>query len=247
VDNYIFATVANSAFNSLQVNLRHTSGRMTFVAAYTFSKSLDDSSNLADKQPNPLDNRLSRGLSSFDVTHNFVVSYSYLLPFDSLAHNKSRLASGWRLVGITHLATGFPIIMSEGDDHSLLGNFGGTDTPDFLGGNLDFKNPRQANVSTGIPYFSTALFTPSAIGYEGTANRAFFHGPGLNNFDMSLLKDVKLAERSSVEFRVEFFNIFNHAQFLNPGGNITSGPSSFGIINFARAGRIGQVAVKFLF
>ena len=247
-DNDYFATIANSAFNSLQLNLRHTSGRMTFVAAYTFSKSLDDSSNLADKQPNPLDNRLSRGLSNFDVTHNFVVSYSYLLPFDKLANNaSSRLASGWRLVGITHFATGFPIEMGESDDHSLLGNSGGTDTPDFLGGNLNFQNPRQANVSTGIPYFNTALFAPSAIGFEGTANRAFFHGPGLNNFDMSLLKDVKLAERSSLEFRVEFFNVFNHSQFFNPNGNITSGPSSFGIINSARPGRIGQLAIKFLF
>jgi len=247
-DNDYFATIANSAFNSLQLNLRHTSGRMTFVAAYTFSKSLDDSSNLADKQPNPLDNRLSRGLSNFDVTHNFVVSYSYLLPFDKLVNNaSSRLASGWRLVGITHFATGFPIEMGESDDHSLLGNSGGTDTPDFLGGNLNFQNPRQANVSTGITYFNTALFAPSAIGFEGTANRAFFHGPGLNNFDMSLLKDVKLAERSSLEFRVEFFNVFNHSQFFNPNGNITSGPSSFGIINSARPGRIGQLAIKFLF
>ena len=105
----------------------------------------------------------------------------------------------------------------------------------------------MANVSTGIPYFNTALFTPSAIGFEGTANRAFFHGPGLNNFDMSLLKDVKLAERSSIQLRFEFFNIFNHAQFYDPSGNITSGPSSFGIINSARPGRIGQIAIKFLF
>jgi hypothetical protein len=247
-DNILFATIANSNYNSLQLSLRHTSGRLSFQVAYTFSKSLDDSSNLQDKQPNPLNYRLSRGLSSFDVTHNFVVSYSYLLPFDQLAHNRaSRLSSGWKLVGITHLATGFPIIMYEGDDHSLLGNSGGTDTPNFLGGSLSFQNPRKANVSTGIPYFNTALFTPSAIGFEGTANKAFFHGPGINNFDMSLLKDVKLAERSKLEFRFEFFNIFNHAQFNNPGGNITSGPSNFGIINSARPGRIGQIAVKLLF
>jgi hypothetical protein len=138
--------------------------------------------------------------------------------------------------------------MYEGDDHSLLGDFNQTtDTPDFLGGSLNFKDPRQANVGNGVPYFNTALFAPSAIGHIGTANKAFFHGPGINNFDMSLLKDVKLAERSRLEFRFEFFNIFNHAQFNNPGGNITSGPSSFGIINSARPGRIGQIAVKFLF
>jgi hypothetical protein len=247
-DNILFATIANSNYNSLQLSLRHTSGRLSFQAAYTFSKSIDDSSNLQDKQPNPLNYRLSRGLSSFDVTHNFVVSYSYLLPFDLLAHNRSsRLASGWRVVGITHLATGFPIIMGEGDDHSLLGNSGSTDTPDFLGGSLHFTDPRKANIGSGLSYFNTSLFAPSAIGHEGTANKAFFHGPGINNFDMSLLKDVRLAEQSRLEFRFEFFNVFNHAQFNNPSGNITSGPSVFGIINSARPGRIGQIAVKLLF
>jgi hypothetical protein len=82
--------------------------------------------------------------------------------------------------------------MNETDDHSLLGNTLGADTPDFLGGNLNFKNPRSANVTTGIPYFNTSIFAPSAIGLEGSANRAFFHGPGFNQFDMSLLKDTKL-------------------------------------------------------
>ena len=72
------------------------------------------------------------------------------------------------------MATGFPIIMYEGDGHSLLGNSGGTDTPDFLGGNLNFQNPRQANVSTGIPYFNTALFAPSAIGSRGLPTGPFF-------------------------------------------------------------------------
>ena len=247
-DNILFATVANSAYNSFQTNLSHTSGRLTLTAAYTFSKSLDDSSNLQDRQPNPLNARLSRGLSSFDITHNFVISYNYALPFDVLAHNSlPRLTKDWRLVGITHFATGFPVYLFETDDHSLLGNSGSTDTPDFLGGSLNFQNPRRANVSNGIPYFNTALFAPSAIGSEGTANKAFFHGPGIANFDMSLLKDFAFTERYRLQFRAEFFNIFNHAQFLNPGGNITAGPSSFGIINSARPGRIGQLALKILF
>jgi hypothetical protein len=188
-DNILFATAAKSAYNALQLSLRHTTGRLSIFAGYTYSESLDNSSNLQDKQPNPLNPRLSRGLSSFDITHNFVVSYSYLLPFDRLAGNsRPRLTSGWRVEGITHFATGFPIIMYEGDDHSLLGNSGGTDTPSFLGGNLNFTNPRKANVGvigangSPVPYFNTALFQPSAIGFEGSANKAFFHGPGLNNW-----------------------------------------------------------------
>lgn len=247
-ENDYFATVANSAYNSLQVGFQHRSGPVNIELGYTFSKSLDNASNLQDKWPNPLNLRLSRGLSSFDVTHNFVISYSYQLPFDKLSGGHWKpVTGGWTLAGITHFATGFPIVMYEGDDHSLLGNGGGTDTPDFLGGSLNFQNPRKANVSTGIPYFNTALFAPSAIGYEGTANRAFFHGPGLSNYDMSLLKQINITERVRGEFRAEWFNVFNHAQFNNPSGNITSGPPVFGVINSARPGRIGQLALKFAF
>jgi hypothetical protein len=72
------------------------------------------------------------------------------------------------------LATGFPIIMYEGDGHSLLGNSGGTDTPNFLGGSLNFQKPRNASVSAGIPYFNTAVFTPVGDWFEGTVNKAFF-------------------------------------------------------------------------
>jgi hypothetical protein len=123
----------------------------------------------------------------------------------------------------------------------------GADTPNFSRGSLNFTNPRHANVTTGKPYLNTALFSPSAIGMEGTANRAFFHGPGLNSWDMSLLKDTKVTEQITVQFRAEFFNVFNHAQFINPSGNITGGPTVFGIINAARPGRIGQVALKLIF
>ncbi len=247
-DNFAFETLANSSYNALQLSVRHTSHRMTIFAGYTYSKSLDNTSNIQDKPPNPLNPRMSRGLSSFDNTHNFVVSYVYALPFDQLAGNRwPRLTSGWRISGVTRFATGFPIVMYEEDDHSLEGSALNADTPDFLGGSLNFQNPRKANITTGIPYFNTSLFAPSPIGFEGTSNRAFFHGPGFNNFDMSLLKDVRLTERMSLQFRGEFFNIFNHAQFLNPSGNITAGPSAFGLISAAGPGRIGQVVAKFIF
>jgi hypothetical protein len=175
-----------------------------------------------------------------------VVSYQYELPFDRLAGNRQlRLTSGWRLVGITRFATGFPVSLSEVDDRSLLGTFGSgigaaVDTPNFLGGKLNFTDPRS-----GKPYFNTSLFVQEQLGYLGTANREFFHGPGFNNFDLSLQKDVKLTESKSMEFRGEFFNAFNHAQFLNPNGNFNSG--TFGLVTGANAPRIVQLAVKFLF
>jgi hypothetical protein len=244
-DDFAFESRANSTYNALQLSVRHTSHRATIFAGYTYSKSLDNTSNIQDKPPNPINPRLSRGLSSFDNTHNFVVSYVYALPFDQLAGNRMpRLTSGWRISGVTRFTTGFPIVMYEEDDHSLEGSALNADTPDFLGGSLNLQNPRRANINNGIPYFNTSLFAASAIGSEGSSNRAFFHGPGFNNFDMSLLKDVKLTERASLEFRGEFFNIFNHAQFINPSGNIDG---AFGLINAARPGRIGQLVAKFIF
>jgi hypothetical protein len=83
------------------------------------------------------------------------------------------------------------------------------------------------------------------LGQLGTASRRFFHGPGLNNFDMALLKDVRLTESKSLEFRAEWFNIFNHAQFNNPHGNFLSG--EFGLVTGAYPPRIGQLALKFTF
>ena len=83
------------------------------------------------------------------------------------------------------------------------------------------------------------------MGVAGNANRRFFHGPGLNNWDFSLQKNTQIKERMSLQIRFEFFNIFNHAQFTNPTGTINS--STFGLVTGARDGRIGQAAVKFTF
>lgn len=245
-DNYWMTTAANSNYNSLQVSLRHTTQRMTFFASYTYSKAMDNTSSLGDKIPYPYNLRISKALSTFDSTHNFVVSYQYLLPFDRLTGNHwPRVTSGWRLVGITRFATGFPVALTEVDDRSLLGILGSAggstvDTPNFLGGNLNFTDPRS-----GKPYFNTSLFSEEQLGHLGTANREFFHGPGLNDFDLSLQKDLKLTESKSIQFRGEFFNAFNHAQFLNPNGNFNSG--TFGLVTSANAPRIIQLAVKLMF
>ena len=204
---------------------------------------MDNASGLGD-QVYPFDYKLTKALSAFDLTNNFVVSYSYNLPFDRLT-GKSRLASGWKLSGITRFATGFPVTLNEQDDNSLLGTGtsgigGDVDVPNFAGGSLNRTNPRS-----GLPYFNTALFSTEALGQFGDANRRFFHGPGLNNFDMALVKDLRLTETKSFEFRAEWFNIFNHAQFQTPNGNINSG--AFGLVTGANAARIGQLAVKFYF
>ncbi len=242
-DGY-FVTIGNSNYNSLQVTLRHRSGPLELLAGYTWSKSIDDSSGWGD-QINPVNYRLSRALSSFDVPQNLVFSYHYDLPFDKLFH-PNRLTSGWTISGISRFASGLPIFLTETDDHSLLGTFStgpnGTqvDTPNYTPGNLNIRDPRS-----GLSYFNTSLFSQEAIGQLGTANKRFFHGPGLNNSDLALLKDVHLTESKYLQLRFEFFNIFNHAQFINPSGNINSG--TFGIVTQARDPRIGQVALKLVF
>jgi hypothetical protein len=246
-------TIANSAYHSLQATLRHTSAHGDFLVGYTYSKCLDNSSGLEDPT-NPYNPKVSRGLCLFDVKRNFVASYTVGLPFERLLRANggwsSRVAAGWQLTGVSTFATGLPVQLSEGNDVSLAGSIG-TDIPNFTPGKvLNDTNPRHESLDpiTGAvinPYFTTALFSLENPGQIGNANRRFFHGPGLYNFDMALLKDTKLTESKVLELRFEAFNIFNHAQFQNPNGNIDS--SDFGRITAANDPRILQVAAKFRF
>jgi hypothetical protein len=243
------ATIGNSNYNSLQVTLRHTSRDLTILGGYTFSKSLDQSSNLGEAV-NPLNPSLSRALSAFDVKHNFVVSYSYRLPFAQVFRAENRWTQGWELSGITRFSTGLPVTLINFGDNSLLGsepngiNNSGIDEPDYSGGPLKLNgNPRN-----GLSYFDTTQFSENILGTPGTARRRFFYGPGMNNFDMALLKNLRLSEAKSLQFRIEAFNAFNHAQFFGPqavDGNIDS--STFGQVISAAPPRLVQVGAKFFF
>jgi hypothetical protein len=243
------ASIGNSNYNALEVSLRHTSGRLQFFAAYTFSKSMDQSSNVGE-EVNPVDPALSRALSAFDVEHNFVVSYDYQLPFERLFHATNRWTQGWQISGITRFSSGFPVTLVNYGDNSLLGaepnginNFG-VDEPEFTPGPLHLNsNPRNGN-----SYFDTSLFGPNPIGTPGNARRRFFFGPGSDNYDLALLKNLKLTESKSLQFRLEAFNAFNHAQFDGPSavdGNI--GSSTFGQVVGAAPPRLVQLGIKFNF
>jgi hypothetical protein len=242
-------TIGNSSYNALQVTLRHTTRRLTVLAGYTFSKSQDQSSNLGEAV-NPLNPALSKALSSFDVKHNFVVSYNYQLPFEKLFRASNAWTRGWEISGITHFSSGLPVTLVNFGDNSLLGaepnginNFG-VDEPDYTGGALNLNsNPRNDQA-----YFNTSAFTENALGTPGTAKRRFFYGPGMNNYDLALLRNVRLTEGKSLQFRVEAFNAFNHAQFFGPqvvDGNINS--STFGNVIGATSPRLVQLGFKFLF
>jgi Carboxypeptidase regulatory-like domain len=242
-------TIGNSNYNSLQVTLRHTSGPLQLLAAYTYSKSIDQSSNLGE-EVNPLNPSLSRALSAFDITQNFVVSYNYQLPFARLFHAANRLTQGWEFSGITRFSTGLPVTLINYGDNSLLGaepngiNNYGVDEPDVAPGSLNLNhNPRN-----GQPYFNAALFSNNALGTPGNASRRYFFGPGMENFDMALLKNLRLTESKSLQFRIEAFNVFNHAQFFGPqavDGNISS--ATFGQVVSAMVPRLVQVGAKFTF
>jgi hypothetical protein len=241
--NGYFTTIGNSGYNSLQVNLRHTSKRLQTLVGYTYSKAIDDASGYGE-QINPVNHAASRALSAFDATNNFVVSYSYALPFDKLGGPK-QLTDGWQFSGITRFSTGLPVVIYETDDRSLLGtSFTGpiildVDTPNYTPGPLNIKNPRS-----GL-FFNTSLFSPEPLGQLGNSSRRFFHGPGTNNFDMALLKNTRLSEKINLEFRAEFFNIFNHAQFQNVQGDFNA--SNFGVAQSVAPPRIGQLALKLTF
>lgn len=235
------ATAANSIYNSLQVSMDKRIGAVRLLGAYTFSKSIDNSSGFSD-QINPYFPHNSRSLSAFNITDNFVTSYSYDLPFAKSAQGvRGKLLSGWTLSGITRFTTGFPVTLTESDDQSLCG-CSGADVPNYNGQPIQFFNPRD---SANHEYFSVAPFSSEVLGVPGDTNRRFFHGPGINNWDFALQKSGAITESTGFEFRVEYFNAFNHAQFLTPSGNITT--STFGQITAANPGRIGQVALKLHF
>jgi len=241
--NPFVSTVANSHYNSLQVSLSHNTGSLSFLAGYTYSKCMDNASGLQDST-NPFNPALSVSLCNFDVMHNFVFSYNWLMPLDRFvsAGWAKKVVGGWSLSGVTNFATGLPISLTENDDNSLIGaNAVPVDVPNFAGGAvLATTNPRK-----GGTYFNTSLFSNEQLGQFGNSSRRFFHGPGLNNWNVALLKTTKITESKDLQLRFEGFNVFNHAQFTNPTGEINS--SSFGVVTNARDPRIMQVGAKLLF
>ena len=242
-------TIGNSNYNALQANFRLTLSQSAMLfLGYTWSKSIDDASNLGESA-NPFNDRLTRVISSWDMTHNVVATYHYDLPF---AHyfRSNRLTEGWSIAGTTRFASGFPVTLSDTTDHSLLGTLGNgvnnhlLDTPQMTSGPLQINtNPRG-----GQPAFNTSLFSIETLGVLGNAPRRMFHGPGIENFDVELNKSMRLTEGKSLDIRVEGFNVLNHAQFYGPEAvNGRVNDPNFGNVVSAAAPRLVQLALKFHF
>jgi hypothetical protein len=270
------ATEGVSSYNSLQISLnkRFTHGLM-FQASYTWSHSIDDTSGYegsgaapgVGRIPNPYNFALNRGDSNFDARHRFVINYNYELPTPRWNNAFSKyVLGGWRVSGITTLQTGFPIIIGDTDLRSLqcpvqppLVYYGCWDGPNVSGPvqTFDPRHSSLVNTASGNTgalsnyYFNPNAFSVEPIGTLGNEGRNNFHGPGINQTDLALVKLVNFSENRRVELRLESFNTFNHTQFLFSStvlsfSDINTG-SSFGRTLSAASGRVVQLGAKFYF
>ena len=132
-------TIANSHDHALELNLRHASRDLYVQLAYTWSRSIDESSSLAEAVY-PGDAGLSRALSAFDMTHNFSATYRYTVPVERLLHGSQRWTGGWEVSGLTRFGSGLPVTLVNNNDTSLLGtapngiNNNGIDEPELRPG-----------------------------------------------------------------------------------------------------------------
>jgi hypothetical protein len=245
--------IGNSAYHALEATLRRTGTRFTALFSYTWSKSMDNGSGFGEQVFDYGNHNYFRGPSVYDLPQNFAASYTLEMPWDLLFRKNNQITRGWKLSGLTQFSSGVPVNIAETDDQSLTGNAGltfagSTDEPVLnYGSGKSFygdKNPRHGN-----SYLNNSLFSQEPLGGQGNAPRRFLHGPGLDNWNLALLKDIKFHESISLEIRAEFFNLFNHAQFygLSVNGNFASGASFGDIGNDAGGPRIGQMALKFNF
>jgi hypothetical protein len=220
---------ANSIYNSLQVSARRTVGALTVSLAYTYSHSIDDSSDRSDTAfVNAYDIASNRASSTFDMRHNLAISYVYALPLlKSSTGLKQALLGGWQVSGITVVQSGTPFSVTDGlpfGDNAGVANGTGT------GSRLDLVgNPSAGLTSTDVPgdrgplaYNPAAFAAPQGLTF-GDVGRNTLTLPDRVNFDFGVFKRFAINERMGFEFRWENFNLFNHTEYNQVSGNGSSG------------------------
>jgi hypothetical protein len=245
-------TSANSIYNALQVSVRRTVGAFNLSLAYTYSHSIDDSSDRSDTtfvdSYNPGHTRAS---SNFDVRHNFVASYVYNLPFFRGAGFTHMVLGGWQVSGITTIQSGTPITITNGTtfgDNAGVGNsLGAGSFPDLVG---NARNVTAAEREAGAGVTGPLFYSPSAYALPtgltfGDAGRNTLNLPRRVNFDFGIFKRFQIKERAAFEFRWEMFNVFNHTQFN--AIDTTFGSDSFLHATGAHAPRRMQFGLRFQF
>jgi hypothetical protein len=245
----------NSHYNGLQVTIdRHFARGLSILANYTWSKTMDDFG-----WTDPFDRKFDYARSNDCIPQDFNFSGVWQLPKrPGTTGFVNHILNGWQLSPIISWRDGFPYLVFSGVDNSFSGH--GFDRADFIGSSI-----KAAEIGFGEShgqqvneFINTSLWVPNAIGTFGDSGRNNLAGPRFFDTDLALVKTTKINERSSVEFRAEFFNLFNNVNFYPPGttgpspqgGNAlgtTLGTASFGKLTGAQDPRILQFALKFYF
>jgi hypothetical protein len=241
---------ANSIYNALQVSANRTVGNLTLSVAYTYSHSIDDSSDRTDNAfVNAYDIAANRASSTFDQRHALSVSYVYAIPLFRHASSAFERAAlgGWQLSGITVVQTGTPVSVTNGTnfgDNAGVGNGVGTGSrPDLVG------NPDAAAVNTNaapgpLLYNPAAYAIPTGLTF-GDVGRDTLYLPRRTNFDFGLFKEFKFSEKTGLDFRWENFNLFNHSEFN--GINSSFGTSGFLYADSTHLARKMQFGLRLFF
>jgi len=241
-----WCSCGSSSYHSLQTKVeKRFSNNLSFLAAYTFGKSIDEQSqaslgfNNSSSVRSEYNYRAEKGQSDYNQVHRFVVSYTYDLPFGRGLHGAAKvLGDGWQFMGIHSFTTGTPYTIHARTDFA---NTGGDARPDAVPG-VSITPPGGQNRQQ---WFNPAAFTNPREGLAGNVGRNTLTGPGNTTIDFSIFKNFAIRERAKFQFRSEFFNLINHPNF--GGLNTTYDSTNPGELTTAGTSRQVQFALKFLF
>jgi hypothetical protein len=248
-------STGRARYDSAQLRLsRRLRSGLTFDVSYVFSKALDNGSYPSgDFTIGP--NRWAR--SAFDRRHNFVMSYTYELPATRRKGVAGSLLNGWQIGGITQLRSGLPLDIQQQFDPTLTtGNFNGI--PDFVGPYVRLDPRRfQTIIVNGVPVSGNFFFDPNAFravqvsdpsqARPGTLGRNVFDGPGLQLWDLTVIKRIKIHESQSIELRTDIRNLLNRPLFEEPDTFVPSSDfesSRFGMVTSSGIG-VGGRTIQF--
>jgi len=242
----LYSSLYNSNYNALQLNLEKRFSRgLSVLANYSWSKMIDNFGVYGGFNTNPFDPNFDYGPSNDDIPHVIHFSGIWQVPKLQAQGLGGRLLNGWELTSIATWRSGFPFPVYSGTDNSFSGV--GVDRADFTGTSMTqaYLDPNRSHGQLIQQYFNTALFVPNAEGTFGNTGRNILRGPGFFSTDFGLIKDTRITERMSLQFRAEFFNLFNNVNFDQPDNSVAD--STIGQITSAGDPRILQFALKILF
>ncbi|MBV9405507.1 MAG: hypothetical protein JO211_09200 [Acidobacteriaceae bacterium] len=222
----VLEDMANSNYNAMQVSTRRNVGGLTLSVAYTWSHSIDDSSDRFDATfLNSYDLRASRASSNFDQRHLLNLSYVYDLPFFTRHGLLHSILGGWQTSGLITFQTGIPfsVLNAAHGDNAGVGNGVGTGSFVDVVGNPNAPPPinQAAGIIGPLLYNPAAFAEPTGLTF-GDAGRNILNSPSRTNWDAGLFKHFAFTETRAIEFRAEGFNVLNHTQWLS----MTNGNSS---------------------